>query len=554
MKKLVFLFVLVSILIFFNNLSTAQTPDWHWAKSAGGSINDGASSVAVDTSGNIYVAGNFSSPSISFGATILTNACAGLFGNDIFLVKYDAGGNVLWAKSAGGTDQDIANSLAVDASGNIIVAGWFQSSTIIFGTDTLTNEGQKDIFLAKYSTNGNILWARTAGGTGADEASSVATDASGNIIVAGWFQSPSIIFGADTLTNMGVEDIILAKYDTNGIILWVKRAGGTGFDEAASVTSDAVGNIYVAGDFLGTNVIFGTDTIMNDCAENIFLAKYDDNGNVLWVKNACVTGNEKATSVAVDVSGNIYLAGNFLCPTIAFGSVILTNPGGDNIFIVKYDLNGNVIWANNAYGFISGVASSVAADASGNSFLTGNFNSSTIAFGSDTLTNEGHHNIFLTKYDANGNDLWAKSAGGTSDDFAFSVAADASGNAIMVGSFSSPTITFGSISLTNILTNPDSLGTRSDMFIANLGTSNGIMEFGNLLDISVYPNPAKENIEIKAPSQVVIRIFNIQGQMIKAIHNDIIKISVNVSDLPGGVYIIKVLTDKGVAVRKFIKE
>ncbi|MFA5819915.1 MAG: SBBP repeat-containing protein [Bacteroidales bacterium] len=454
MKKFL-LFAAISSVCFLSKISYAQTPDWLWAKSAGGTNYDYAYSVAVDDSGNTYVAGYFYNSTITFDSTTLTNAGGG----DIFLAKYDASGNVQWAKSAGGTNYDCAYSVAVDDSGNTYIVGGFSSPTLSFGSDTLTNAGYSDIFLAKYDANGNVLWAKSAGGTNYDCAYSVAVDDSGNTYLAGYFQSPTIIFGSDTLTNVGSWDIFLAKYDANGNVLWAKSAGGTNSDCAYSVAVDALGNIYVAGYFCSPTITFGSTTFTNAGPagySDIFLAKYDTSGNVQWAKSAGGTNYDCAYSVAVDSSGNIFVTGGFESPTLSFGSTILTNADNtgntDDIFLAKYAPNGNVLWAKSAGGVDYDYATSVAVDASGNTYMAGSFCSPTLSFGSTTLTNAsaGFWDIFLTKYDANGNVLWAKSTGGADEDDAYSVAVDASGNTYMAGAFDGFFITFGSTTLTNV--------------------------------------------------------------------------------------------------------
>ena len=176
----------------------SKGPEWCYTKSAGGTNTDYANSVIVDANGNTYVVGYFSSSSITFGTTTLTNSGSA----DMFIVKYDASGNMLWAKSAGGTSNDYAQSIAVDANGNTYVAGYFNSSSITFGSNTLTNAaGDYDMFVVKYDASGNVLWAKSAGGTSDDQANSITVDANGNIYVAGSFKSASITFGATTLTN-----------------------------------------------------------------------------------------------------------------------------------------------------------------------------------------------------------------------------------------------------------------------------------------------------------------------------------------------------------------
>jgi hypothetical protein len=552
LKKSILLFAVICSLCFLSKISNAQPPNWLWATSAGGTDYDYASSVAVDASGNTYVAGWFASSTITFGSTTLTNANAG--NGDMFLVKYDANGNVLWAKSEGGTSIDQAYSVAVDASGNSYVVGFFYSPTITIGSYTLTNAGFDDLFLAKYDANGNVLWAKSAGGTGYDWPYCIAVDASGNSYVAGAFYSSTITFGSYTLTNAGNEDMFLAKYDANGNVLWTKSEGGMGNDLGNSVAVDASGNPYVAGYFSSPTLTFGSYTLTNANAgiNDLFLAKYDANGNVLWAKSIGGPSDDEATAAAVDASGNLYVAGWFRSTTLTFGSYTLTSAGNEDMFLAKYDANGNVLWAASAGGISEDIAGSVAVDASGNPYVAGLYFSSTLTFGSYTLTNVGYFDMFLTRYDANGNVLWAKSQGGTNGDLGRSIAVDASGNLYVAGLFRSPTLTFGSYTLTNA-----GAGTTSDMFLAKLGNSAGINESRNSSNISVFPNPATDIITIEITGifkASYLSIMNIEGQQVITRQIKEPQTQLDISNLPSGVYFVKLTNDKTVKVGKMIKQ
>jgi gliding motility-associated-like protein len=312
--------------------------------------------------------------------------------------------NYVWAKSAG-VNGATANSVATDASGNVIVVGNFVGTNILFGTTTLTNAGSgnsSDIFVAKYDPDGNVLWAKkqTGGGTSTDEAQGVAADATGNVIVTGTFIGSNIIFGTTTLTNAGSgtsTDMFIVKYDPNGNVLWAKKqtAGGTAFDVAKGVVADPNGNVIVTGNFNSLSITFGTTTLTNAGANDIFTVKYDPNGNVLWAKQPGPGGsvnNDVPYRIAADAGGNVIITGNFQSPSITFGTTTLTNPmgtGATEIFIVKYNPNGNVLWAKqqDANGSANELGAGVAADPSGNIIVSGWFNSPTVTFGTTTLTN-----------------------------------------------------------------------------------------------------------------------------------------------------------------------
>jgi hypothetical protein len=384
------------IALVFAGFANAQVPNYLWAKGAGGNGMDNGNSVATDASGNIIVTGYFTSASITFGTITLTNAnSTGIA--DIFIVKYDAGGNVLWAKSAGGSDWDHGISVSTDTGGNVLLTGYFASSLITFGTATLTNAGNFDIFLVKYDAGGNVLWAESGGGSASDVCNSVSTDAGGNTLLTGYFSSSTITFGTTTLTNAGNSDMFLVKYDTGGNVLWAKSEGGSAFDKGNSVFTDTGGNILVAGFFISSTITFGTTTLTNAGTANFFLVKYDAGGNVLWAKGGGGSANDEANSVSTDAGGNILVTGVFNSPSITFGTTTLTNAGISDIFLVKYDSAGNILWAKRAGGSTDDYGNSVSTDAGGNILVTGYSTSPSITFGTTTLTNAGGLDFILVK-------------------------------------------------------------------------------------------------------------------------------------------------------------
>jgi len=456
-----------------------------WAKSAGGSIDDRGQSITTDVAGNTYITGSFTSPTITFGSTTLTNTGS----SDILIVKYDPNGNVLWAKSAGGQSDDISRSITTDASGNIYITGYFCSSALVFGNITLVTGGRA-IFIAKFDTNGNVLWAKSAGGS-YDCGNSIATDISGNVYITGDF-TDQITFGNITLNDSGDGDIFIAKYDSEGNVIWAKSAGGGCIEYSDCITIDASGNIYITGCYSSRTITFGNITLINPIGgSNIFIVKYDFEGNVLWAKNSEGTLNDYAIGIAIDIVGNAYITGYFYSSTIVFGNTTLTNAGGNNespdIFIVKYDPNGNMLWAKSAGGGGWDFGNYIAKDITGNVYITGNFDSQVITFDSVALANAGTgSDIFIVKYDPSGNVLWVKSAGGDhNNDKSNSVATDTSGNIYITGSFASPEINIGSTTLINVGNN--------DIFIAKLGiiiaSNNGPVCEGSMLTLTATTVP-----------------------------------------------------------------
>ena len=389
---------------------------------------------------------------------------------DIFVAKYDENGNVLWAEQASGIDFIGGNGIAVDGSGNSLVTGEFFGNLTI-GDTTLTSLGGSDIFVAKYDENGNFLWAEQAGGTLHVGGFAIAVDVSGNSLVTGHFEG-SAIFGDTTLTSFGGSDIFVAKYDGNGNLLWVEQAGGTNYEVGFGIAVDGSGNSLVTGWFMGT-ATFGNTTLTNSGGPDIFIAKYDENGNFIWVEQAGGTDSQVGQGIAVDGSGNSLVTGWFM-GTATFGDTTLTNLGGSDIFVAKYDENGNFIWAVQAGGINEEWGNGIAVDVSANILVTGSFLGSA-TFGDTTLTSLGGSDIFVAKYDENGNFLWAEQAGGINNDSGYDIAVDVSGNSLVTGSFEG-SAAFGNITLTS--------AGGADIFVAKIEhVTIGLPEYpGNALN------------------------------------------------------------------------
>ena len=447
--------VFLAAILFIANIY-AQSPNWQWAKSAGGANDDTGRSIAADSSGNVYVTGYFGSDSIIFGTNTFYKSDFGALNMDFFLVKHDIAGNVIWAKTAGGTNIDVGTGVATDVFGNIYVTGYFSSDSITFGATTLINVNPvgQDIFLVKYDGNGNVQWAESFGSSGYDEGLGITTDALGNVYITGYFSSPTINFGATSLNNTGSHDMFVAKVDASGNALWAKSAGGGNAQDGVSVAANvSAGGVYVTGNSYGSNIIFDTTTFLGAGSYDIFIAKYDLSGNLQWAKSIGGTGGEGGTGVVEDASGNSYITGYFTSDSLTFGSTTLVNDSANtnDIFIVKYDISGNPLWVKSAGGTLQDRGYGIAMDASGNISVIGYFESPVITFGAGNLTNVGSgcYDICIVKYNPSGNIIWNKSFGGSSCDFEPAIAIDVNGNTYTTGRFDSPVLPIGLTNLFN---------------------------------------------------------------------------------------------------------
>ncbi|MGK4567347.1 hypothetical protein [Flavobacterium sp. 3HN19-14] len=317
-----------------------------WAKKISGSGAEKASCIAVDSVGNFYVAGIFDSISLTIGSNVLTNAG----GNDIFIVKYDTNGNVIWAKSDGGTGDEYCNGIAVDINGNIIIAGGYKSPTLTIGSITLNNgansNDDSDILIAKYDNAGNSIWAKSWNGTAEDMANDVAVDASGNIIFTGYFHSPSIGDGSSGLTaDTNTESsIFLIKCNPSGELFWQRKWSGSLANVGRDLTVDSEGGIYFIAQYQGGYITFETTTLYSDVNGASTVVKYNPNGSVAWAK-ICASSRVLAKSVAVDSNKNLYVAGDML-NGFSFGESLTYQFELGDIAILKYNNDGSEAWAH----------------------------------------------------------------------------------------------------------------------------------------------------------------------------------------------------------------
>ncbi len=427
MKKTIFIIALVAIAQY-----TINAQSFEWAKKAGGTTNDRAYGIDTDASGNSYVTGTFQGTA-SFGSTSLT----AVGWEDIFIAKLNSNGDFLWAKRAAGS----AKAIASDALGNCYVTGSF-SGTADFGSITLTasNSGF-NIFIAKLDTNGNFIWAIRAGGETnvISDGLGITSDASGNCYITGYFGGV-VNFGDIELTATGATSAFFAKIDMDGNFLWAKKAGGQILDTRGyDIATDASGNCYATG-YFRNEAYFGSTGLSG--TRSGFITKLDTEGNFLWTKRVGGTTYAESYGIATDASGNSYITGYF-SSTAEFGSTTLTAAASGSTFITKLNTGGNFLWATKTSQF----PQDIAIDSSGNSYVTGRF-TGTAEFGSTSLTATSDRNIFVLKADSEGEIVWAKRAGRILDNVALngSIGADALGNCFVTGYFEG-TADFGTTSL-----------------------------------------------------------------------------------------------------------
>jgi hypothetical protein len=339
--------------------------DFQWARRAGSGGFDYAYSIAANNTG-VYISGyfegtaNFNTPSAA-GSNELPSAGGG----DIFLAKYNHDGNFQWARRSGKTgdisQEEAAYCIAVNES-EVYIAGYFRGTAnfntpFSTGSNEIISAGSNDIFLAKYNTDGDFIWAIRGGGTSFDQVLGIAINGI-DIYITGYFQgtanfnNPSAS-GSNELISAGDGDIYLAKYNSSGDFQWARRAGGSIGDGAYGIAVRDT-EVYITGIFQGTinfnnPSAIGSNEITSAGSTDIFLAKYNSSGDFQWAKRAGGTSNENAYGIDVNgkevlVTGQYQSTINFNTPSLN-GSNEITSLGNYDIFIAKYIQSG-------AYGYI----------------------------------------------------------------------------------------------------------------------------------------------------------------------------------------------------------
>jgi hypothetical protein len=322
-----------------------------WNTFVGASGNEIASGLALDSTGNLYLAGvtyeSWGAPVRAFGGT-----------KDAFAAKLDGNGNLIWNTFLGSSADDSGNAVAVDAAGNVYLSGY---SSATWASPVGAHNGGYDAFVAKLDESGTLVWNTFLGSIGSDHANALAVDVSGNVYVAGFSTAP---WGSPVRAFNGVDDsAFAAKLDPTGVLTWNTFLGG-GAATASGVAVDAGGNVYVSG--FCRFASWGSPVRPFSGNQDAYAAKLDANGALTWnTFLGAVDVSTASNAVAVDASGHVYLTG-FSDGT--WGSPVRPFNAGYTVFAAQLDSNGALAW-NTFLGGTYGYA--IAADLTGNVYLAG---------------------------------------------------------------------------------------------------------------------------------------------------------------------------------------
>lgn len=553
MRKLLRVILPAFFLFLFVRATAQNVPQLIWAKE----FID--SKIEIGSSGNVYISGIFTGTrDFDPDASVFNLTSSGE--SDIYIGKADAAGNFLWAKKFGGPGNDYLAYFLSDASNNLYVTGSFHG-TVDFdpgsGVFNLTSVGNRDVYIAKFDSSGNFLWARQLGGNyNYDAASSLAVDALGNVYITGRFKY-TVDFnpgsGTFDLTSAGEEDIFILKLNTSGNFVWANRYGtsGSNYESGNDIEVDLSGNIYTIGNFNGA-VDFdpGPGTfILNSTAGSSFLSKLDPSGNFLMAKQG-VFGSK----LEISSSGNFYTSGSFQ-GTIDFnpdsGIFNLTSAGGTDRFVLKLDSSCNFLWAKRWGNGEYDNYTSFCLDAMENIYIVGSY-FGTYDFdpgpGTYTLSSNGEADAFICKLDSQGDYLWTASFAGPVQTNGYYIKLDASGNIYASGDFDDNTDFDPG---TGVFTLNGGLG-----FLIKLNENLDIRENIFTQNFKIYPNPVSSNLTISSKSSEIeqIKVYDLLGRKILEQIPNRLNVVLNMEKLVSGIYFAEITIHGKTFSRKIAKK
>lgn len=445
--------VFILLLCFFN----LKAQHYNWVKSYGSRLSDGGTRVLNDVNGNVYFLGTFKD-TVDFdpGPNTYTLVSTTYIGGDGFLLKLDSSGLFQWVKHFSGIGIFNVSNFTIDYLGNFYVTGSYDGSVDADpgpGTFILSSNGPGyNSFIIKLNPTGNFIWAKNIGASGANcGIGPIESDANGNLVLSGNFETPSnaIDFdpgsGIHNLYAVGGHDVFLLKINPLGDAIFAFSFGGQFGDSGHWIKIDKFGNIYLTGMFDGTcdfDPGVGSNTING--YQDIFVAKYNSNGQHLWAK--ALSGNNVlvAHTIELDQHQNIILGGYFRgSADFDPGPAILTYTSNWNSdsFITKWDSLGNYIWSSFYGGASHDESMALCLDANDNIYTTGYFQDSCIfnvGNSQQVLTTNAIFCSFVSKFDSTGQCQWAKALEEkttTSTNYATSISVDFADNIYLAGSY-----------------------------------------------------------------------------------------------------------------------
>lgn len=423
----------------------APPPPPPFPMALGGTLDDEGKKIALDGSGNIYLAGIFRGTG-TFGKKTLTAKGA----EDVFVAKISPKGVVIWATAIGGKNNEDVTGFAVDSAGYSYLTGTYKQNLTI-GTTPFKAKGSSDIFIAKLKPDGKVAWAQTAGGVKSDYPKDIAVDWSGNVYLLAHIYT-SATFVNLTVTTTYARSVVAKLASTGATFSWIKNYSGNAQFRGIAADSSM---LYLSGRFR-YNVAFGKESVSGSGSfSNLFWLKMNHQGLELKASAGGSSCVHSAGEVVVDSSGYTYITGRFCGSAAKFGTHYLAGNGSEDVFLTRVSPSGSFDWVLSGGGSYYDIAEGVAINAAGDVAVAGRlkhkgtFGAFPVVTARDKGATLGSIDIVAARTTKAGGTWKAvHHAGGFSSDYGAGVALDKSGNMYVTGKFTGKA-TFGSTTLTS---------------------------------------------------------------------------------------------------------
>ena len=555
-----FLFCLLTSFLLVTSLSYSQTltPDFAINFLAGN--EDEIQKSTVDQNGNLYIVGTFKSPQLIFGTDTLTRQGT----NDVFLLKLNADTNVVFCKSFYNNNVAKVTGIVLDLTENIYLTGYFTDS-IRFDAFAFKSvkpySWANSSFVLKTNSSGVSIWAKSFGGN--SSSGSMVIDDHNNIYISGWFgESFSITEQGSgpityTANPSNLSRMFMLKTNTNGRTQWLKNYGG-------NLMIDKEQKLYFADSYMDSIYLENhvLRTFINKENHNVYVAKADTNGHVIWAKKFCEGEHALLNGAVIDtVTSTIFLTGTFKTDSLTFDNVIIRNHGFADIYIAKINTEGIVQTAKaigtqeSEYSWgltrISSDYMALLGTTFGDSIVWGN----NIIYGGTNPT--GFGDMFLAVFDNAMNPVWGKGFPKSSGQQLKGIVSDGNKNVYVVGDFSntsSKVKAFSSLEEGVVPTYID----KPSIYLVKFKVVSGSSNLPDISPevISIYPNPACTYLNINVENKVVqnsVQITSVDGKRVYAKSLSSGVNTIDVSFLAKGMYMILVKSGNKLTIAKLIK-
>lgn len=484
-KSGAFVLVLLKIFILNTVAQKAIAQDIEWFKHFSGMHYKDVVDIATDGSDHIYIVGVFEG-TLDFNPGVEVAELSSAGNTDVFLAKYSPFGDWMWSYRIGGVGSDVAKGIAIDAAGNIILAGSFTGAVDFdpgSSVYTMSAAGLRNSFVIKLDQNAEFLWgARLANGF--NEAYAMDADAAGNVVLTGGFTGTVDFDPGSGVFNLSSSSFSQVAYilqlDENGTFVFAKTINGSNDVMSSDIAIDEFGNIVCVGNFYGTAdldpgvglfVVNAGGTTVFGC----FVLKLDTNGLFLWGRFLHSMFDVLAQRLSFDEQGNVLCTGLFYFEVNfdeGFSNVSLSadESGSRNVYVLKLNTVGQFLWVKAITGFSEVIAMAIETEEGGSFFLTGLFSfESDFDTGSDEyiIDSSSGFDFFIARFFPDGNLDWVKSFGGTLPSvhaFGSTLCVRTSGNILVAGGFSG-TVDMSGFSGLSFLSSQNSV--QQDLFLLN---------------------------------------------------------------------------------------